>query len=91
MAITVKIPTLLARHPGGQRNHVVGGATVREAIERVTRDYSEFGQRFVEATLPGNGFVTIHLNDEDARFSEGLDMPVKAGDEISIVSAIAGG
>lgn len=91
MAITVNIPTLLARHTGGQRNHVVAAATVREAIERVTRDYPEFGKRFVEATLPGNAFVTIYLNDEDARFSQGLDTPVKAGDEISLVSAIAGG
>ena len=91
MAITVNIPTLLARHTGGQRHHIVAGATVREAIERVTRDYPEFGKRFVEATLPGNAFVTIYLNDEDARFSLGLDTPVKAGDEISIVSAIAGG
>lgn len=91
MAITVNIPTLLARHTGGQRHHVVAGATVREAIERVTRDYPEFGKRFVEATLPGNEFVTIYLNDQDARFKGGLDTPVLAGDEISIVSAIAGG
>lgn len=91
MAITVSIPTILARHAGGQRHHVVAGATVREAIERVTRDYPEFGKRFAEATLPGNEFVTVYLNDEDARFSGGLDTPVTPGDEISIVSAIAGG
>ena len=91
MAIIVNIPALLARHAGGQRQHVVAGATVREAIGRVIRDYPEFGKRFVEATLPGNEFVTVYLNDEDARFSGGLDTPVATGDEISIVSAIAGG
>ena len=91
MTISVNIPTLLARHTGGQRNHVVGGTTVREAIDRVTRDYPEFGKRFTEAILPGNEFVTIYLNDEDARFARGLDTPVHPGDEISIVSAIAGG
>jgi len=91
MAISVILPTVLARHAGGQRRHVVAGATVREAIERVTSDYPELGRRFAEATLPGNEFVAIYLNDEDARFTGGLETPVKAGDEISIVSAIAGG
>jgi molybdopterin synthase sulfur carrier subunit len=31
------------------------------------------------------------LNDEDIRFQKNLDTPVKEGDEISIVPAIAGG
>lgn len=91
MAITVNIPALLARHAGGQRQHVVAGATVREAIDQVTRDYPEFGKWFTEATLPGNEFVTVYLNDQDARFAGGLDTPVQAGDDVSIVSAIAGG
>ena len=36
-------------------------------------------------------FVNIFQNDEEIRFLKNLDTPVKDGDEISIVPAIAGG
>src|SRR5205814_3924366 len=36
-------------------------------------------------------FVNVYLNDEDIRFLKNLDTPVKEGDEISIIPAIAGG
>jgi molybdopterin synthase sulfur carrier subunit len=35
--------------------------------------------------------VNIFVNDEDIRFLQEKETPVKAGDEISIVPAIAGG
>lgn len=38
-----------------------------------------------------NRFVNIYVNDEDIRFLQNLDTPLKAGDVISIVPAIAGG
>ena len=38
-----------------------------------------------------NRFINVYVNDEDIRFMENLDTPVKAGDEVSIVPAIAGG
>ena len=38
-----------------------------------------------------NRFVNVYLNDEDIRFLKNLDTPVKEGDEISIIPAIAGG
>jgi molybdopterin synthase sulfur carrier subunit len=36
-------------------------------------------------------FVNIYVGDEDIRFLDGLETKLKAGDEISIVPAIAGG
>ena len=48
-----------------------------------------------ERVLSGEGkvlrFVNIFLNDDDIRFLDGLESPVKDGDAISIVPAIAGG
>ncbi len=91
MAVTLTIPTVLARHAGGIRAHTVAGATVGEAIGNLVRDYPDLGKRLAEATAPDNAFVAIYLNDEDARLLQGLATPVKAGDEITVVSAIAGG
>jgi len=36
-------------------------------------------------------FVNVYLNDEDIRFAQGKSTPVKDGDEISVIPAIAGG
>jgi len=36
-------------------------------------------------------FVNVFVNGEDIRFLQQLETPVKAGDEVSIVPAIAGG
>ena len=36
-------------------------------------------------------FVNLYVNGEDVRFSKGLDTSLKAGDELSIVPAVAGG
>lgn len=91
MAVTVSLPAVLARHAGGVRNHVVGGGTLAEALASITRDYPDLGRRLTEATNPANAFVAIYVNDEDARFLGGLTTPIRDGDEISVVSAIAGG
>jgi molybdopterin converting factor small subunit len=91
MAITVTLPSLLARHAGGQRTHVATGGTVAKVLDQVAETYPELGRRLADATKPGNEFVTIYLNDEDTRFAGGLDTPTKDGDEVSVISAIAGG
>ena len=36
-------------------------------------------------------FVNLYVNGEDIRFLKHLETPLKAGDELSIVPAIAGG
>jgi molybdopterin converting factor small subunit len=36
-------------------------------------------------------FINVYVNGEDVRFLSGLQSPLKAGDEVSIVPAVAGG
>ena len=36
-------------------------------------------------------FVNIYLNEEDIRFLQNKETPIKDGDEVSIIPAIAGG
>jgi molybdopterin synthase sulfur carrier subunit len=38
-----------------------------------------------------NRFVNVFLNNEDVRFLQNLETPVKDGDGVAIVPAIAGG
>jgi len=36
-------------------------------------------------------FVNVYVNDDDVRYLSALETPVKAGDEVSILPAVAGG
>ena len=36
-------------------------------------------------------FVNVYVNDDDVRYLSQLDTPVKDGDEVSILPAVAGG
>jgi molybdopterin converting factor small subunit len=91
MAITVFIPSVLAKHAGGARSAQAEGKTVGEVLTAIGSRHPELGSRLAEATAEATAFVTIYLNDEDVRFLDGANTPVSDGDELSLVPAIAGG
>ena len=67
------------------------GASVGEVLNNVKSNAPGIETRLFKAPNQLNRFVNIYLNDEDIRFLKNLETPVKEGDEISIVPAIAGG
>jgi sulfur-carrier protein len=89
--VTVRIPTALRPQVGDQESLDVAGATVGEVLSSLNGDYPDFGKRLYKGENEINRFINIYVNDEDIRFMENLQTPVKAGDEVSIVPAIAGG
>lgn len=91
MAVTVVLPSVLARFAGGQRTHATAAGSIEQVLARVAEPYPELGKRLAEATRPGNEFVTVYLNDEDTRFAGGFETHAADGDEVTLVSAIAGG
>ena len=88
--ITVRIPTPLRTLTGGNEQLEVEGATVREAIEALERKAPGIRDRLLD-DKGVRRFVNIYVGEEDVRFLEGLKTQLKAGDQISIVPAIAGG
>jgi sulfur-carrier protein len=91
MSVTIHLPAILSRHAGGARTVSAAGGTVAEVLAAVEAAHPDLGRRIREAAAPPNAFVTLYLNDEDVRFQGGAGAPVRPGDELSIVSAIAGG
>lgn len=91
MAAEVKIPSLLQKMVGGARNVKVEGNTIREVLENLDRQYPGFKDRVVLKDGKLHPFITVYLNEEDIYFLNGLDTPVKEGDVISILPAMAGG
>ena len=69
----------------------IAGKTVREVLGTLTAKYPDLGKQLFKSANEVNRFINLYVNDEDVRFLENLDTPLKSGDELSIVPAIAGG
>lgn len=90
MSIKVRIPSPLRSYTNGADVVETEGASVGEALESLKAKAAGIETRLFKGTAL-NRFVNVYLNDEDIRFLKNLETPIKAGDEISIVPAIAGG
>ena len=90
MIVEVRVAANLQKLIGGQRAIQGEGANVGELLDDLDRRYPGFkGQIVTDGQL--HRFVNIYLNDEDVRFLGQLETPVKEGDTISILPALAGG
>lgn len=90
-SVTVHVPTVLRAHVGGQARVELAGATVREILGGLMERHPGLRGRLLDERSDLNRFINVYLNDEDIRFLANLDTPVKDGDAVMIVPAIAGG
>jgi molybdopterin converting factor small subunit len=91
MSLTISLPSVLSRLADGNRSLSAAGTTVGEAVADVTRRFPSLATRLVDDAGQPYPFVTYYLNDEDIRFTGGFAAVVREGDELTIVSAVAGG
>ena len=91
MAVTVRVPTPLRRVAGGKRDVSAEGANVSAIIEDLERQYPGFKERLVDETGDLRRFINIYINGEDIRYAQGIETPLKPGDEMSIIPAVSGG
>lgn len=90
MSVTVLIPTILRNHTGGQKRVSASGDTLKAVIDDLEANYSGITERIVDGEKL-HRFVNVYVNDEDVRFSGGLDTAVSDGDSVTILPAVAGG
>ena len=91
MGVLVRIPTPLRRMTNGQDKVEMEESNLSDMIDKLEVTYPGFKERLIDENGELRYFVNIYLNGEDVRFLEGLATAAKAGDEISIVPAVAGG
>src|SRR4029434_2708165 len=91
MPVKVRIPSPLRSYTNGADIVETSGASVGEVLGTLKDKASGIETRLFKTPGQLNRFVNVYSNDEDIRFLKNLDTPVKEGDEISIVPAIAGG
>lgn len=91
MMIRVRIPSPLRSFTNGADVVQAAGSSVGEVLANLKAQASGIESRLFKGPNQLNRFVNIYVNDEDIRFLNHLETPVKEGDEISIIPAIAGG
>lgn len=91
MAVNVIIPTPLRNLTNGQDTVQAEGANVTEIVKNLEATYPGIGNRLYDDGGNLRRFINFYVNGEDIRFLESGNTPLKDGDELSIVPAVAGG
>lgn len=85
------VPTPLRPYAGKQEAVDLSGATVGELLEKLTGEYGDLRRHLYTDDGQLRSFVNVYVNDEDIRYMERENTPVRESDVVSIVPSIAGG
>jgi molybdopterin synthase sulfur carrier subunit len=91
MPAKVRIPTPLRKLTNNEEVVEVNAGTIGGAITELQTRFPGIKERLLDEAGVVRRFVNVYVNEEDIRFLQNQDTPVKNGDEISIIPAIAGG
>jgi len=91
MPVSVRIPSPLRRFTGNQPVVEVEAKDLGHCLEELDKSYPGIKERLIDAKGEIQHFVNVYVNGEDVRFLKDLKTPLKPGDEVSIIPAIAGG
>jgi sulfur-carrier protein len=90
MPVKIQIPTPLREHTGGAASIATTGATVQGVLADLIKQFPTLDARLFDKGQVRR-FINLYLNDEDVRYLDNLETPVKDGDELAIIPAVAGG
>jgi adenylyltransferase/sulfurtransferase len=91
MPNTIHIPTPLRPFTDKKESVEVSGGTVGELLADLTHRYEGLRRHLYTDDGRLRNFVNVYLNDEDIRYLQREQTPVKPGDSLSIVPSVAGG
>ena len=91
MQILVRLPAPLQKLMKNQGDVRASGTNIRELIENLEKEFPGIEERIYDETGKIRRFINIYVNEEDVRFLQQEETPLKDGDEVSIIPAIAGG
>jgi MoaD family protein len=88
---TLRIPTPLRPYAEGASEIEIQVKNVGEALDELTSKYPDLRKHLYSEEGELRQFVNLFINDEDVRFLQGMDTPVKDDDRLMILPSIAGG
>lgn len=89
--VALRVPGPLLELSGGLDRIEVEAGTVRALLEAVGRQYPALRDRLLRGPDRVDPSVNLYVNEEDIRSLRGLDTPLKPGDEVVVLPAMAGG
>jgi len=91
MPVKVRIPTPLRKLTHDEEVVQVAAQTVGGAFTELQTRFPGIRERLLDDSGAVRRFVNVYVNEEDIRFLQNQETPLKEGDEMSIIPAIAGG
>lgn len=91
MAISVYIPTPYRQFTGGASEVTVEARTLGELLQVLAERYPGIGERVLAPTGGVHDHVNVYVNDTEFRSLQGLDTPLRDGDGVALIPAMAGG
>src|SRR6188474_2203060 len=91
MATKILIPTPLRPFTDKLDAVEVDGKTIGELLQNLTSKYGGLKQHLYSPDGRLRSFVNIYVNDDDIRYLQKDQTPLKSGDTVSIIPSVAGG
>src|SRR5688500_14574865 len=91
MPTKILIPTPLRPFTDKKDAVEIDGTTIGEVLQNLTSKYGGLKQHLYTADGKLRSFVNIYVNDDDIRYLQKDQTPLKAGDTVSIIPSVAGG
>ena len=91
MPVQVRIPTPLRKLTHDEEVVETSAETIGDAITDLESRYPGLQERLLDDGGQVRRFVNVYVNEEDIRFLQEKETPLKDGDDVSIIPAIAGG
>jgi len=91
MSVKVLIPTPLQNLTDNQATVECDANSIGDLIDSLEGRFSGIKERLCDEQGKPRRFLNFYVNEEDIRFLQNTETPLKDGDEVSIVPAVAGG
>jgi len=91
MAVKILIPTPLRPYAEKREAVETPARTVGDALHALTSQYGELHKHLYNDDGRLRSFVNVYVNDDDIRYLQREQTPLRDGDVISIIPSIAGG
>lgn len=91
MSVEVRVPPVLRKFTTGANSIQGNGTTIAELLDNLDQHYQGLKTEIVSQDGNVHRFINIYRNGEDIRYLDRLNTPVKEGDVVSILPAVAGG
>lgn len=91
VALQVHLPSLLRDSAGGRDEIHATGATLAEALDGLLTENPLLRIHLYDDRGRQRPHVLIYFNGESIRELESLDVPLREGDQVTVIQAVSGG